>query len=322
VKRLYISNSKYLFIAIVFFTVCGLAFVQAYYDCKNAPVDYGNSYFKQIPFPENPSKSIVYLGDSRAAADIVPEVMKNKLPGFEPYGAGAKGGNIFILMDYIQSLNKKLGLVIVCVSPASLFGAFVEDSAEVNKNKIDLSTPQNGSLFYRINVKLSESHLKHLKFLYGFRELKNLILYDEISHYYSKDGWESISSFGSDVNYARAYNYFGYKNKILCNSGNAEIISRYKNKFSSYITLLSKKHKVVLVRLPVADEMKTLENSRFPWFDDFIKEVSVMNQVKYISSFNGNFTSDPNNDWSHLSHHQAKRFTETLADSLKIFLNR
>lgn len=321
-SRLYISNSKYLFIAIVFSVICGLALTQAFYDYKNAPVDSGNSHFKEMKLPDNSLKTIIYLGDSRASASIVPDVLRDKIPGYEPFCAGARGGNIFTLMDYVQSLNKPFGLVIICVSPASLFGAFVHDSVTYYKNIIDLTTPAYANVFNRVETKLTESYLKKLKFLYGFSELKNLILYNEISHYYTKDGWESISVSGDNAPYARAYNYYGYKYKLLCNSGNAELLSIYKNKFSSYITLLSKRHKVILVRLPVADEMKNLEESRFPWFDDFLKEVSVLNQVKYISSFNGNFTSDPNSDWSHISHHQAIRFSETLSDTLRLLLNR
>jgi hypothetical protein len=321
VRRLYISNSKYLFLTIVFCVLCGLALTESYYNYKNVPADFGNAQFKRMKLPVNSRKTIVYLGDSRSNAGIVPAVLNEKIKGYTAFNAGAKGGNIFELIDYVKSLNKDFGLIIVVVSPSSVFGAFVHDTVETVKNKISLSFIENGSLFNRIETDIMETHMRNFKFLYGYTELKNVFFYGEISHYFTPDRWESDTHFGSSVNFSRAYNYYGYKLRNLCNSGNLEFLNATKIKFSSYINDLKKTHMVLLVRLPISKELKKLEDERFPWFDDFILSTAENNKIKYLYNFSESLLSDPNNDGSHLSHHQAIRFSESFADSLNLYLN-
>lgn len=320
-NRLSISNSKNLFLTIVFLVACGLALVQVFYNFKQVPVDFGNSNFKKMKLPDNSLKTILYLGDSRASADIVPGVLRNKIPGYEPFSIGARGGNVFELLEYVKSFDRKSGLLVICVSPASLFGSFVHDTSEENRNILNLSPAFNGSYFTRIEKKISGTYLNKLKFLYGFSELKNIILYGELSHYFTWDGWESIHFRGADTAYAKAFNFFGYSQKILCNSGNTALITEFKDKFLSYVSLLSSRSKVILVRLPVHPKMKMLEESRYPWFDSYLFETASACSIKYVNNFNGDFTSDNANDLSHLSRYQALRFSETLADTLVLYLN-
>jgi hypothetical protein len=316
VNRLYISNSKYLFFTIVFFVFCGIALTELYYNYKNSPVDFGISHRNNIKLTENTRNSILIIGDSRAGCAFVPEIIDIKIPSAKTYNPSSRGGAIYGIINNIGLYDKPFKLVVICVSPVSMFGAFAYDSIKNQTKKINLTTPFSGNLYERVNLKLSDLVVRNFKFTYGFKELKNLFLYGNISHYITYDGWESNMYFGSFVRYSRICNYYGYKNRLLCNSGNKEFLEKYKNEFSSLIKTLVKNQKIVLVRLPVSPELRQLENERFPWFDEYILDVSAENKIKYLNNFSDSFMSDPNNDGSHLSHYQAIHFSEMISDTL------
>jgi len=320
VNRLYISNSKYLFIAIVFFVICGLALTQAYYNYKDSPIDYGSSNMINIELSGNTQNTIVTLGDSRAGAAFVPEILDKNIPGTKTYNIGSRGGSIYGMMSNIISSGKPFKLVVVCVSPASLFGSFEYDSIENETKPIKLSTPASGNMFSRVNIKLISVFDRNFKFAYGFSKLENLIINGEVPHYFTRDGWESNIRLGSYVRYAQAYNYYGYKTRLLCNSGNTPLLEKLKAKFSSSINSLITNQKVIIVRLPVSSEMRQLENERFPWFDEFVSRVAAENKIKYLNNFSDYFMSDPNNDGSHLSHYKAIEFSEMISDVFRQFI--
>jgi hypothetical protein len=320
VNRLYISNSKYLFITIIFFVVCGLALTQAYYNYKNSPTDFGSSKMINIELSGNTNNTIVTLGDSRAGAAFVPEILDKNIPGTKTYNLGSRGGGIYGMMSNVISSGKPFKLVVVCVSPASLFGSFAYDSIVNEIKPVNLSAPSSGNLFKRVNTKLISIFDRNFKFAYGFSNLVNLMQYGEIPHYFTRDGWESNIRFGSDVSYAQAYNYYGYKTRLLCNSGNIPLLENLKIEFLSSVNSLITNQKVIFIRLPVSSEMRQLENERFPWFDDFVSGVASGNNIKYLNNFSDSFMSDPNNDGSHLSHYKAIEFSEMISETFRQFI--
>lgn len=319
-NRLFISNSKYLFLSVIFFVLCGLALTEIFYHVKNVQIDYGKIYTRNIEYSGNTKNTIVVLGDSRASAAFVPQILNEKIYGSKTYNIGARGGVLYGMMNSLAASGKSFKLVIICVSPASLFGAFVHDSVSYRLNTVDLSTPYDGDLNSRINDKLS-SYLKCLKFNYGFTELKNLIVYGQTSRYVTLDGWDKNIWLGSASRYARTYNYYGYKYRLLCNSQNKDLLEKLKKDFSEILKSVLINSNIILIRLPVSTEMHKLEYERFPWFDDFLSELSDGNKIKYINGFDGEFMSDPFNDGSHLTYFNAIRFSYMISDTLNNYLS-
>lgn len=319
-NRLFISNSKYLFLSVVFFVLCGLAVTEIFYYVNDVQIDHGKTYTHNIEYSGNTKNIIVVLGDSRASAAFVPQILDEKICGSKTYNIGARGGVLYGMMNSLAASGKPFKLVIICVSPASLFGAFVHDSVGYRFNTVDLSTPYDGDLNSRINDKLS-SYLKWFKFNYGFAELKNLIVYGQTSRYITFDGWDRNIWLGSSSRYARTYNYYGYKYRLLCNSQNKNLLEKLKNDFSEILKSVLINSRTILIRLPVSPEMHELEHERFPWFDDYLFQVSYENKIKYINRFEGEYMSDPFNDGSHLTYFNAIRFTYMISDTLNNYLN-
>jgi hypothetical protein len=279
-------------------------------------VDYGISRRGNIELNENKGNKILIIGDSRAGTALVPEILDKNIPGTKSYNLASRGGAIYGIINSIDFSGNPFKLVVICVSPVSMFGAFVHDSLDNRTEKVNLATPKSGNLYARVNLKLIDIVSRNFKFTYGFTELKNLVLNGYVSHYITSDGWESNIAFGSNVRYSRALNYYGYKNHLLCNSGDSAILEKFKNEFEIVIGRLAENRNIVLVRLPSSNELRKLENERFPWFDSFVSEVAGKNKIEYLNDFGDSYMSDPYNDGSHLSHFRAIRFSEMISSDL------
>ena len=265
---------KVLIVKALIFTalICGVVAVFfANIDLKDKFVE---NYYSKFSSPKSGS---MILGSSRALHNLKPTELFKKLDVKKPYlnfaftMAHSPYGEI-----YLSAIKKKIdlktknGLFILEVNPYLL---------SIKKNKLELreSTSRiSDQIMFNQSPNFEYILKNYPKPLYTLFSKK-----EDASIVFTSDGW------------------FNYKNELgekTVASNIPEGINAYKGVFKKAelsnsrvvyfietIRYLKKFGSVIVVRLPITNEMLSLENEFYPNFDKLIDSVSISQDIQYIN---------------------------------------
>ena len=309
----YISNfnSGRQLIILIVITAAILTFVECYYRTHDVAPFYSKKITDAIKLEKRHEEFTLILGDSRAEAGLVPQVLKKEL-NWTPYNLGMQGVyNGYFYWIQHMSLNTKRA--IIAVSPYSLFGPY--------SPKKEKSYPEWFEFFLnpsqRVEEMLTRPLNRHTRLTYGFSDFFDLINYGKVSRNYSPNGWNSYDRLGSDELFTSALNLYAYKYRLLENHNNQDLIKARKALFERMILEMKNDGiEIFLTRLPTSIEIARIEKHKFPWFDKYIVEISNSLDLKYL--INPSFVYPKTQvDGSHLNRNAAIDFTKWMANQIK-----
>ena len=288
-------------------TVLFLSFLFLFLNFFGGYVDY---YY--LKFTSKPQKSLI-LGYSKSFMGIQPEIMnaeltKNKYaPIFNyafTFGEIAYGDYYLNAIKRKLDLNTTNGLFILEVNPWLLTE---RDTDNFQKGVFfEANLPPNNMVFVNSNP----------NFEYFIRNVKNVhftTIFKRNSRLH-EDGFfedhnipsDSISIKKANENREKDYLGFTHKHKI----------SNYRlKKLNETIIFLKKHGKVILLRMPSAPKIESIENKFWITFDADMKNLAIQNNAIYI-----NYTRKPARfeffDGVHFNPKGSADFTKSLCDSI------
>lgn len=264
------------------------------------------------------------LGGSRAAQGIKPDVINKKVDLGDnkiinhsfALGPSSFGPNYYREVTKKLSKESNSGFFIISVGPWTLATGI--DNIEDDSTK-----------FFEVENKLFVGNLKssstnpNFDYLYNYWNnkfspfaniFKSVINYEGLITLH-EDGWLEISiDMDTATNNARIKrSEEEYKTKQVKLSNTRfyflDKIVGYLNDYGN----------VILVRMPVTSQMKVIENSRFPEFDELIQKIADKYNIKYFNYIgeSGKFLTT---DIHHLYKDDSERFTIMLCDSINYYL--
>lgn len=299
--RLSICNSSRQYIIAVLVFLVFLAGVESYYRSGNIPAEE-----QRISTDALPREHAIYLiGDSRVMCGVNPEIIDAHLPDFSTINLGQNGLNLNLFLNASEQDFKKPGILLIGVSPASLFGKFNSGRSKSINKILHISD--------YLNDEYAKLHFLSLHYSYGFAGLLDVALSGQPSIRSTKLGWHPIFRTDRDQAFCRGLNYYTYKNIVL---ERIDSISANKasEKFSQILGALKVHYKIILFRVPTSPVMRGVENENFGWFDAEISRIATGLGIQYFSS-PANFTyGEQGADYSHLNYYKATEYSQLLAD--------
>lgn len=319
--RLFTSNSniRLIFGIILLNAIITVLVSEYFYIGNNIEVYRGMNNDKLVYESKlSKKKTLFILGDSRAKAGIIPELI-DSATNYDSYNIGLDG----IYRGYLvklESNNVYPDKIIVAVSPFSIFknynikknpfSGFLDD--KLYNSLLVLRTPNLYSEKYINSVINKYTHLH-----YGFSDVADVLKYGKVSGYYTSKGWHGYDRLGSDEFYTYMINIESYKNKIIEEYKYPSKIKEGKQRFEDIVkSMQSDNISVLFVRIPTSKELRMVEDKKYPWFSNYINEISRMYNYDYVEFNNFNY---PQNevDGSHLNKNSANEFTKELIKHLK-----
>lgn len=279
-----------------------------------------------IPLPQPRKKDIarlakgadlMILGDSRADAGLDPWVI-GQILGDRAVNLGQEGWSPINQLQILKLMNVHPRILLIAVSPASVYGAFYRDPAAIEKAWLREQEGEPFSRVMKFPFKHSEawlsSHVKaHLHIGRGFAGLVALFR-GHVVEYRDSLGWNRVSPLGERRNYVRLVNLEAYEDHILKRP--ATDLSVRDERFAQAVADLAPARVAALVRLPCSPELRAIEDRAFPDFDARMGQLAVQFRAPYI--WNG-MDYDPDwskGDGSHLTAGEARDYSTALARRL------
>jgi hypothetical protein len=300
------SNNKSVIGIILLITVVILLLIEYFYIQNKIPVYVGKDHDLLVSQSKLSTKPILFiLGDSRAEAGIIPELI-DSATYYDAYNIGIDG----VYKGYYNKLianNVIPEKIVIAVSPYSIFKKFqLKKNDLLSKSKI-IRKPNEYSEKYLSRLINHKTHLH-----YGFMGFFDVLNYKKTSESYSKKGFHGYDRLGSDEYYTSMVNLEGYRNKIIEAYKDSLKINEGKINFENLVVDLKKnKISVLFIRIPVSDEIKKIENEKYPWFSDYIQRIVSEGNYLYVE-FNDFDYPKKEVDGSHLSRISARTFTKDL----------
>ncbi|TVZ59165.1 hypothetical protein NA63_1690 [Flavobacteriaceae bacterium MAR_2010_105] len=233
-----------------------------------------------------PKQQSLVIGSSRAAQGIIPKVMNDSLGVSPLYNYAFTIAHTAFGRPYYNSIKRKLdprsksGLFLVCVNPWTVSS---------------LRKYENDSLHYREEGSFIEnthfvSFKPNIEYLMESFQSKNI---DILTNKYRKgeyqtffvedDGWlrVTIESDMISIQKRTESKLKVYTKKLTQYSGLSDYRMTYLKKT---IALLQQHGSVYLVRLPVNDEMLSIEQQLVPDFDSKMDQLSTHFSIPYFNS--------------------------------------
>lgn len=265
-----------------------------------------DSYYLKISGGK--SESII-TGLSRASVGISPEIIKNRLGllqepknlaianSISPYGEYY----FHFLKEKVHDQPNITNIHIICLSPAAIM-----DYQSDHLHKRESTYP-----IYKIHFLNQEPNLEY--FLHKpslssivqqfsqFQGYENGI--EEVIH---KNGWiENITA-------------EDYKKRQLTFPNGYRQSDDREHYFMETIDMLHSSGTICLVRMPIAEEMRRIEEQMYPGFDAFIQSIAEEKSIQYLNySVGSHFYEYYDEPGSHLTGESAKEFTIRLAKDIK-----
>ncbi|RZJ34859.1 MAG: hypothetical protein EOO51_07745 [Flavobacterium sp.] len=260
-----------------------------------------------------PVQTSLILGDSRPMQGIQPSIINECMPnsGFElpMYNFAFTGVQGLYGPPYFKSIRKKLdpntknGLFIIGVSPAQL--SVSPDDDERNHIFSEANQPPHNMKF--INMR---PNFEYFFRNYRFFHFNALFRGKSQTH---TDGWLEQNVFFSPSE--RAFKKKQRIQGVVENFKNLKPSTYRLQSLDSLISFLSRRGKVVLVRLPMDAEPVAIEDRYWPQFNSKMSELAVANGIKYFN-FTQKNTFDMY-DGAHLGNKSGALFTRVLCDSIR-----
>lgn len=307
------SYKKWIILLAVSMLTLALLFIAGLPFLANGKID---AYYLRFTIP--PQKSLV-LGSSRGAQGIIPEIINNKVAGFNKplYNFAFTGTHSPYGAVYNKAIAKKLdpattnGLFILEVNPRS-----ISYKTNFNPNETLAKMSESGTILDTLQNFNSQPNIEYLTKYYEDYYyqiiLKNIIPQEIELH---KDGWLEISCRMDKFNIERRkkVKLKDYKNAFSKNYSFSAV--RY-GALSDLISNLKTKGSVFIVRLPVSTEMRDLETAFMPDFDERMLNLTDNKSVFYLTYFDLS-SKVRTTDGNHLYKESGRQITELIAEDIK-----
>ncbi len=240
-----------------------------------------DSFYLKLTTPKQ--KSLI-IGSSRAAQGLQPEIINEVIEGKELYNFAFSRVHTPYGEPYFKSVQKKVqpnvedGLFVLEVNPWVV-------SEKENEQEIEIFYESRGFLGKVNNVDLNPN-FEYLIESFGKRYIdiisNKFVASDKINVIVQSDGWCKVSL-------PDAYDQKKVKKSTL--ERYQLIQQEYKGvsdkRMKSLIEIVNylKAHgTVILIRLPVCDDMLEIENKLIPDFDGLMSQVAKKMNIKYINT--------------------------------------
>ena len=314
--RLFISNSKgYILAYILLLSMIGAFLVDAFYSSAGVPVYRGANHSSLLARAmQSDHKSLFIIGDSRAQAGIVPEII-DSITVYDAYNFGMEG----IYRGYYENVRSETifpDVIIMGVSPYSIFNEFQFFRTNRIRSRLGEKTYRILSILRKPN-QYSEKVLNgfvnsHTRFNYGLAGIFDVLKFGKVSAYFSGKGWHGYDRLGSDEYYTYLINLESYKYKIIEQYKDSLKIDTGKRSFEELVaTIIDDGIDLIFVRIPTSSDLREIEDSKFPWFTKYLNEVSFENGGIYVDLVDFDYPVSEI-DGSHLNKESAKLFTKQL----------
>lgn len=278
---------------------------------------YGaNGYFDNfyLRFTTGKQSSMI-TGTSRSAQGMVPSVINKQLELAHPlYNYSFTNRHSPYGYAYFKSLQRKLdlstkdGLFIVGVDPWSI----AEERDAKNKFREIEAIPY---IITNPNQKVNFEYL----FKAYYRGWGNMILqklFKDSPSLLHDDGWLEYRVEPDSAYFSRKSTS---KLKLYTKYASTRKFSVQRMTYLRKTIMMFRNHgTVILVRLPVSEEFKGLEQEFMPEFDKELNQLASEENCIYLD-FSG-AEGYLFNDGNHMNRHSSKRFSMVLADSLKTYI--
>jgi len=264
-----------------------------------------------------PKQQSLVIGSSRAAQGIQPKYLNEVLERDDIYNYAFQIPSSPYGEIYSKSIKEKIdpdaeyGIFILEVNPWTLGvtldsitnreyliekNGFIENTSFVDKN------PNIEYLWESLNKKYSD--IIWNKYQKGANQ----------TYIVEDDGWLHVTFKSNKINKAKniELKVAHYKSKLDYYKG----ISDYRlSELNSLISYLKKHGVVYLVRIPTIESMWDIENEMQSDFDEIIKKLAVVHNIKYINMM-PNHKEYQYNDGNHLDVSSGKNFSINLANTI------
>lgn len=257
------------------------------------------------------------LGDSRADTGLVPSVLADALQCGKAGNLGAAGTSPINQIELLNLMGLHPRFLVIAVSPASVYGdIFYHDprvvAAELKKERRGATLREWIDHPYdHSEAILGRQAKQYLRIGLGFEGVGALLWGSPLAPSRGPDGWNRRKPVGEREAFLRMVNMEAYKKQAL--KGSSAAMPLRDKAFKQAFRALGPGVHAALVRLPVAPEIKALEDDRFPDFDQRMSGLAAKLGVPYVDRVPGFETDWAGSDWSHLTRDQAVDYTTRLA---------
>lgn len=264
------------------------------------------SFFWNNKVNDNNKYNFIIAGDSRAYRGIAPLVLENNLNNYKAKNLGFSSGgfntHVFELINkYIDTSNQD-NIVLICLTPFSLTKSAYESS------QLQILKRKQGFENWKIN-----NVTKKLSFFDPIipSEIAANFLGYGYYHKYHDNGWVESEKYPIDRERAVELYTREFTNNTFCNEC-FEVLLDNINK------LVEKKIKVFVLRMPVYDKLKILEDSLSGFNESFVKSNLEKIGCKWLDIDDSLYSTY---DGSHLNSSSAKRLSKNVAKKIGYHLN-
>ena len=310
--RLSIFNSRWLIWPILALFLAGASSAEVYYRSLHLKPQER----KKDVFALAGARDLLIVGDSRADAGLVPSVLGRALSIPNGANLGSEGVSPINQLEVLALMGERPRLIIVAVSPASVYGIFyrpppyAQKMVAAREHHSDRGARQVlEAPFHTTEGVLSGFAKEHLYVAGGFKTLRAAFWgggYGEVRH---KDGWLQVNPLGERAAFTRLVNVQAYSK--LTFKGTVDLSAR-DAVLGSALDGMRKTACLVLVRLPCAPGLRAIENQHVPDFDRRMQAVAAARSMTYIASLPGFQVDWSECDGSHLLAPAAEDYSKRL----------
>jgi len=310
--RLSIFNSRWLIWPILALFLAGASAAEVYYRSLHLKPQER----KKDVFALAGAKDLLIVGDSRADAGLVPSVLGSVLGAADAANLASEAVSPINQLEVLALMGERPHIIIVAVSPASVYGIFYRVPPYAQKMVAAHERPSDRSArqvleapFHATEGVLSEFAKKYLYVAGGFKSLRAAFWaggYGEVRH---EDGWLQVNPLGERAAFTRLVNVQAYSK--LTFKGTVDLSAR-DSALGAALDGMGKPVCLVLVRLPCAPELRAIEDQHFPEFDRRMEAVAATHSVKYIAALPGFHVDWSESDGSHLLAPAAEDYSKRL----------
>lgn len=301
---------RFIYFSVLFLLLCSgsIYLVFSYADGST------DAFYAKFTTPKQ--KSLI-VGSSRAAQGIIPSIMNDDNKNLSLYNYAFSIAHSAYGKAYYSSIQKKLdaqsenSIFIVCVNPWTIseMTKFASDSLKFRETNSFMDKT------YFVNMK---PNVEYLMESFVSKNIEILTNKDRKGDYQTffvhDDGWLEVTIESDMISTkTRTENKIEtYLEKEKESAGLSNIRVSYLKKT---IQLFQNHGTVLLVRIPVHDEMLAIENRLMPKFDAIIQGIADDYEIPYINAMEYR-DQYQYTDGNHLTIASAKRFSLYLADQI------
>ena len=246
--------------------------------------------------------SFLVIGDSRAYRGISPDDIENNLKGYKVKNLGFSSGgfnhHVFELVDKYLDSSRQKNIVLICLTPFSLTrSAYEGKQLEILKKKKGFENWKINNLTRKLSFfdPIIPSEIAASYFEYGY------------FHKYHDNGW--VESKKLPINRDKALQLYSRE------FANNKFQNEYFNILLDEIrTLINEKVNVFLLRMPVYDKLKRLEDSISGFDEEYIKLKIEETNAKWITIQDSLYNTY---DGSHLDMNSVRLLSSTISERIR-----